>query len=283
MYKIVRRPIGPCIGLLGQFLAMPLLSYAIGLIFFPERADMRLGLLFTGVSPAGGASNVWTCVLDGNIDMSVAMTTVSTFAAFGLMPMWLFTLGPHVFEKARVGVPYRHIMTLAGSLIIPLAIGCALRRWAPRIANPLGRAIKGMSALLIVFIIIFASVTNSHLFLLFTWKIAVACLMLPVMGYIFGWIIARWIVRRSLEDTIAIAVEIGVQNTGIAIFLLRFGLPQPQADLTTIIPVAVAVMTPLPLMLLWVAKKAGLLGKDEDKKMSQLNCPATSGDETDCH
>lgn len=76
---ILRRPVGPVIGFIGQFLVMPLLGYGFGQIVFPDRPDMQLGLLFVGVSPAGGASNVWTCVLDGNIDLSVTMTTVSTY------------------------------------------------------------------------------------------------------------------------------------------------------------------------------------------------------------
>lgn len=44
---------------------------------------MQLGMFFTGVSPAGGASNIWTYVLGGNLDLSITMTTISTFAAFG--------------------------------------------------------------------------------------------------------------------------------------------------------------------------------------------------------
>lgn len=44
---------------------------------------MRLGMFFTGVSPAGGASNIWTVVLGGNINLSITMTTMTTLAAFG--------------------------------------------------------------------------------------------------------------------------------------------------------------------------------------------------------
>lgn len=44
---------------------------------------MQLGLFFTGCSPAGGASNMWTVILGGNLDLSVTMSTTSTLAAFG--------------------------------------------------------------------------------------------------------------------------------------------------------------------------------------------------------
>lgn len=53
---------------------------------------------------------------------------------------------------------------------------------------------------------------------------------MPWLGYMFGALFAH-ILRQSGQDIIAIAVETGVQNTGISIYLLRFALGQPEADL----------------------------------------------------
>lgn len=55
----------------------------MGLILFPENRPLRLGFFFAGVSPAGGASNIWTYALGGNLNLSVTMTAVSTLASFG--------------------------------------------------------------------------------------------------------------------------------------------------------------------------------------------------------
>lgn len=40
-------------------------------------------MFFTGVTPSGGASNIWSLILGGNLDLSIAMTTINTIAAFG--------------------------------------------------------------------------------------------------------------------------------------------------------------------------------------------------------
>ncbi len=69
-------------------------------------------------------------------------------------------------------------------------------------------------------------------------------MLLPWLGYLLGGGLAI-ILRRKWEDVIAIAIETGVQNTGLSIFALRFSLAQPEADLTTVLPVAVAIMTPV--------------------------------------
>lgn len=84
---------------------------------------MQLGMFFTGVSPAGGASNVWTVLLDGNMSLSIIMTTISTIAAFAMMPLWIFTLGRMIFHNAKLEVPYSQISTYVIALIIPLALG----------------------------------------------------------------------------------------------------------------------------------------------------------------
>lgn len=191
LWDILRRPVGPCLGVIGQFVIMPVLSYLLGLAIFPGQPDMRLGLLFTGVCPAGGASNIWTVILEGNIDMSVTMTAVSTFVAFALMPAWLFSLGPHIFKQAKIQVPYEHVASLAVALIIPLGIGMALKKWCPRIAGPLARGLKILSSILILFIIIFAAVTNAHLFTLLTGNIILSGLLLPSCGFIIAGLIAR--------------------------------------------------------------------------------------------
>ena len=70
---------------------------------------------------------------------------------------------------------------------------------------------------------------------------------LPWIGFAFGCTIAR-LTKRPPADEIAIGIETGVQNTGMAIFMLWFTLDQPLGDMTAVVPVAAAIMTPLPLL-----------------------------------
>ncbi|XP_019873560.1 ileal sodium/bile acid cotransporter-like isoform X2 [Aethina tumida] len=263
--KSLKRPIGPVLGFIGQFLFMPLLSFGLGKVLFPDSPEMQLGMFFTGVSPAGGASNVWTVILEGNIDLSITMTTISTFAAFGMMPLWIFTLGRLIFDKGNVAVPYSQISTYAIGLVVPLAIGYLIQRYLKRLSRFLARILKCFSSILILFIIIFAIITNLYLFKLFSWQIVVAGMGLPYLGYLLAYIMAK-VLKQSQPDCLAIAIEAGIQNTGIAIFLLRFSLPQPEADLTTVAPVAVAIMTPFPLLFMYIYKKIMSRCEQKDKQ-----------------
>lgn len=77
---------------------------------------------------------------------------------------------------------------------------------------------------------------------------------MPWLGYVIGYLVAG-ILGQNHKDRLAIGLETGIQNTGISIFLLRFALPQPQADLTTVVPVSVAVMTPVPLLIYYIVQR----------------------------
>lgn len=169
---ILSYPVGPVIGFVTQFFVMPLLSYGLGCVLFPDSVEMQLGLFFTGVSPSGGASNIWTVILAGNINLSVLMTTISNFVAFASMPLWIFTLGYVIFQRGNLGVPYVKIATFAISLIVPLGIGVAIQRCSPRVTQILVRLLKPISYALLLIIIIFAIVTNLYLFKLFSWKVS---------------------------------------------------------------------------------------------------------------
>ncbi|KAL1451970.1 hypothetical protein WDU94_006294 [Cyamophila willieti] len=247
-------PIAPTIGFVSQFLFMPVISFVLARLLFPDSIPLQLGLFFTGVAPGGGASNVWIYTLGGNINLSITMTAVSTFAAFVMIPAWSFTLGRLIFAEGNMVIPYRNITTFAVALVIPLAIGYAIQRRLPRLSQLMVRILKPFSGSLILFIVLFAIYTNLYLFKLFTWKIILAGAGLPWFGYLFGYIFAR-VMRQPPPDTLAIAIETGIQNTGISIFMLRFSLGQPEADMTTVVPVAVALMTPLPLLLYYIYYK----------------------------
>ncbi|XP_032689259.1 ileal sodium/bile acid cotransporter isoform X2 [Odontomachus brunneus] len=274
----LKKPIGPTIGFFCQFLIMPLLSFAIGNILFPGRPELQIGMFFTGISPSGGASNIWTVLLEGNLNLSVTMTTLCTIAAFGMMPFWIFTLGRYIFAQGNLNVPYGQIGTVVVGLVIPLAIGFFIQRKLPKVSRILIRIMKPFSVILIIFIIIFAIVTNMYLFKLFSWKIVIAGMGLPWLGFLFGFIVAK-LCRQPQADIRAIAIETGIQNTGVSIFLLRFTLKPPADDLTTVIPVSSAIMTPIPLTILYIIKLIyQYRQKIKAKRMSNSN-PSLNKDE----
>lgn len=169
---ILIRPIGPAIGFIGQFLVMPVLSFLIGYLLFRDMIELRLGLFFTGSTPGGGASNIFTVILNGNLNLSITMTAISNLAAFGMMPIWIFTLGALIFHDGNLVVPYKTIALMSFSLVVPLCIGIALQKFAPKVANKMAKILKPVSLCFIIFVTVFAFTVNSYMFKLFSWKVS---------------------------------------------------------------------------------------------------------------
>ena len=215
--ETLKKPIGPLIGFICQYIFMPLIAFGLGFIFpaaetfgqtLSSHAPMRLGLFVTGCSPGGGASNIWTVMFGGNLDLSVTMTAISTFAAFVMMPAWIFryfmyinnlmlhifalgpppqlklcqfnkcivlnfSLGQVIFhdEDRAIVIPYYKICIYAFCLVIPLSIGLLIARFAPRLSKFLVRILKPMALFLILFIMIFGVWANLYIFRLMTWPV----------------------------------------------------------------------------------------------------------------
>lgn len=170
--RIVIRPVGPAIGLFCQFLVMPVLSFLIGYFLFREMIELRLGLFFLGVSPAGGSSNIFAVLLNGNLSLSITMTAISNLAAFGMMPLWIFTLGALIFRDGNFAIPYKSIASISCTLLVPIAIGVMLQKYAPEVTKKMSKLLKPISLVLILAITVFGFAMNSYMWKLFTTKVS---------------------------------------------------------------------------------------------------------------
>jgi len=247
MKEVLRRPVGPAIGFVSQFMFMPLAAFALSFVFPADMPEMRLGLFVTGCSPGGGASNIWTVMFGGNLDLSVTMTAVSTFSAFFMMPVWMYAIGEVIIADTDIVVPYAKILTYGIMLVVPLSIGVGINKFLPKVSKFMVKIMKPLALFLIVFILVCGIWSQFFMIKLISWRIALVGFALPWLGFAFGCLFSK-LCRRERMDIIAIAVETGVQNTGMAIFMLWFTLEHPAGDLAAVVPVAVATFTPFPLL-----------------------------------
>ena len=109
--SVLRRPIGPVIGFVSQFIFMPLAAWGIGALFLREDFE-KLGLILVGSAPGGNLSNFWTSMLGGDVNLSVTMTMISSIASFGMTSLWVWLLGTQFSGERHIKVshnPYVYI------------------------------------------------------------------------------------------------------------------------------------------------------------------------------
>lgn len=248
--EILKKPSAPVVGFVCQYVGMPMIAFSLTKIFGLSD-ELGLGLFAIGCSPGGGSSNIWTILLDGDINLSLTMTFISTTLSLGMMPLWLFTLGRIYLTK--ITIPYTNIIISIVSLVVPGGIGILLKYKVPKVAKKISKFIKPMSLLIVLFVLTVGVYSNLYMFKLMgkNWKILVSGLLLPYGGYIIAAIVS-WVCRQPWVRIKTIVFETGIQNTGIPIVLLRFSLPQPEADLSSVMPVAGTMFTTLPWLIIFI-------------------------------
>lgn len=161
--------------------------------------------------------------------------------------MWLFTLGRIVYSEARVKIPYQNIFLSLVGIIVPVVVGLVLQKKFPKVASFFIRAVKYIVIVFILFVLTVGVYANLFIFFLMSGEVLLAAAALPYLGFILGGL-AAFVGRQDLANIITIAVETGIQNTGIPIILLRLSLQGPDRDTSIVAPVASAIFTPIPLI-----------------------------------
>ncbi|KAJ8029216.1 Ileal sodium/bile acid cotransporter [Holothuria leucospilota] len=217
-FKVVlRRPIGAFIGFGCQFVILPLTAFTLGHILSLKPA-FALGMLITATSPGGVTSNLYTYWADGDVCLSIVMTTVSTAAALGMMPFNLWLYSRSWTDSSVAVIPYSNIFVSLVLIFIPVVIGMMIRWKMEKLAGIVTK-IGSVSGLLAIGInLIINGIINPGMFAS-PWALWLAAIILPFCGYSFGFFIA-WLLRQKPKQCRTISFETGAQNVAIALSLI---------------------------------------------------------------
>ena len=267
--SVFKSPVGPIVGMVSQFVLMPMFAFAVGWVSNGNDLLFRLGLFVLGTCPGGTASNFWCILLEGDINLSITMTFMSTIAALGMMPLWLYLMGPLLVDDDLV-IPFgqlifslisyvsQHFLCceqfFTGSINVyrltaPLALGMWIRyRWI-QAAPYMDKIIVPFTLITILFIFTAGVYINWFLFQLMTTEMIIAGFVVCGAGYVFGGGLA-WLFRLKLPQIKAVSIETAFQNGSLAFIILKISLPPPYGDLSTVAPVAQLVITAIPLWIM---------------------------------
>lgn len=209
-FKVVaQKPAPVFIGLLAQFLIMPLTAFAIAyaLNLPPELAA---GLVLVGACPGGTASNVMVYLSRGDVPVSVAMTSVSTMLAPLLTPLIVLLLAGQ-WLPVGVGDMFFSIVEV---IIIPIALGILVRKLLPDTVEKSQAALPLVSVVAIMLIVSAVIAANTENIVTSGVAVFAAVVLHNGFGLALGYLAAKW---AKLDETKrrAISIEVGMQNSGL--------------------------------------------------------------------
>ncbi|MGA5687609.1 bile acid:sodium symporter family protein [Cytobacillus pseudoceanisediminis] len=231
-FKIIfTKPLPVLIGVCAQFIIMPLVAFVIAkLLNLP--AELAAGLVLLGCVPGGTASNVMVYLAKGNVPLSIAMTSVSTLLAPIMTPLLLLMLAGQWMPVDAVAM----FMSIVQVIIVPIVLGLAIKKFFP-VAVEKSLAILPLISVAAIITIVAAVVSGNSATIAASGLLIFTAVMLHngfglLLGYFAGKVLGQDEVNRR-----AIAIEVGMQNSGLGVALAtaHFG---PLAALPSVLAAA---------------------------------------------
>ncbi len=221
--RIVRSPRAPVIGLIAQFILLPFFSFLLTLALDPV-PSMALGMILVGSCPGGNLSNIITYLARGNAAISVSMTAVSTAAAVLMTPFNLAVWGnlnPNTAPILRAVhlSPLDVLFTIVLILGIPLVLGLLVSRLFPGLVERVRTPFKILSVVIFFGVVALALQKNWAVFLAVIGLVVGGVFLQNALGFALGYGSAR-LFRLSDRDTRAVTIEVGIQNSALALILV---------------------------------------------------------------
>ncbi|OOF62104.1 bile acid:sodium symporter family protein [Rodentibacter sp. Ppn85] len=207
--EVVKHPKAVFIGVAGQFIIMPAIAFLLAKVFnLPS--DLAVGVILVGSCPGGTSSNVMTYLARGNTALSVACTTISTLLSPLLTPAIFFVLASQWLDINASAM----FMSVLKMVLFPIFLGLVIRALFKDIivqASKITPLISVVSIVLILAAVVAVSkdkIVESGL-LIFSVVVLHNCL-----GYLIGFLAAS-LFKLNTADSKAIAIEVGMQNSGL--------------------------------------------------------------------
>ena len=211
----VKKPRCVGIGMVLQFLLMPLIAYVIGKVLHLPR-EQFIGLVMVGTVAGGTASNVITYLAGGDVALSITMTACSTVAGIVLTPLISsFYLGQTV--RVPAWAMFKSILLVVA---LPVALGLVVNRFTRNIEWVRSKLCPIVSVVGIVFVIGIVVALNAGNLRSCGVLVAVAVVLHNLCGLAAGYACARGL-RCDRRTAITIAIEVGMQNSGVAAALSK--------------------------------------------------------------
>ncbi|KAM5194337.1 sodium/bile acid cotransporter 4 [Mantella aurantiaca] len=221
----LRRPIGALLALICQFVLMPMVAFLLALIFSLNEVA-AIAVLLCGCCPGGNLSNIMSLLVNGDMNLSIIMTTSSTILALILMPLclWIYSR-PWINTTLVQFLPFGAMSLTLCSTLLPIGLGVFIRYRYNRIADVVLKV--SLWSLLITLLLLFiltGAMLGPELLATIPPSVYIVAVIMPMIGYAMGYGLATlFSLPPNCRRTVSL--ETGCQNVQLCTALLKLAFP----------------------------------------------------------
>ena len=216
---VFKQPKNIVTGCLAQFTIMPLLAFGLGRAFGLEEG-LLAGVILVGTCPGGTASNVMTYLSGGDVPLSVGMTGVNTLLSPVLTPAITYLLLRTTVRVDAAGMFFSIIRVV----IVPILLGLIINRIAGEHKERVSELLPLVSVTAITLIVAAVVSHNSERIFQTGAVVFIVVILHNILGYAAGFLLGLTLKLPAAKKK-ALAIEIGMQNSGLASSLAGSAFP----------------------------------------------------------
>jgi bile acid:Na+ symporter, BASS family len=218
--QILKTPKQLFVGLFVQIIMLPLVAFSIASISGLSN-ELKIGIMLISACPGGAVSNLITYYLRGSVSLSVSLTTINSVVILLSLPaITFFSINFFLGETSVISMSTKEtILKIFLMILIPTSLGMLLRHKYRSLAYRIESYMKYISIILLAtvyLIVIFEKNGDTISPVSEYFQVAPWVILLNIIGMLLGFLFARF-ARLNLPKQITLSVEIGIQNSALAI------------------------------------------------------------------
>ena len=196
-----------------QFLLMPFIAFALSKVF-NFSTDLMVGMILVGAVSGGTASNVIAYLAKADVALSITMTVVSTLLSIVITP--LLTL---LYVGQSIPVPATSMLfSILKIVFLPVVAGVVLNYFFHSFIEKRKDFLALLSIFAIVFIIAIVVGLNASRISTVALSLFLGVALHNLLGLVGGYYAAK-LLGYDKKICKTVAIEVGMQNSGLAVAL----------------------------------------------------------------
>jgi BASS family bile acid:Na+ symporter len=216
--RVVAYPKAVAIGLALQMAVLVAVAFAVAKVFALP-GELAVGLMLLAAAPGGPTANILSHLARGDVALNITLTAVNSLLSLVTLPIILAWSLEHFLGQGQyIAPPVRKVAEVALIILVPVTLGMIARARSAGFATRMERPIRLFSIVVLAALIAGAIAQEWRILGGAFAAVGLACLSFNLISMLTGYVAPKLFALPE-RQAVAIAMEIGIHNGTLAIFI----------------------------------------------------------------
>lgn len=274
--EYLKKPKAILIGLACQYIAMPFSAYIISIVL-DYSALHSIAFIMTGSCPGGTLSNFWCWFFGADLELSIAMTSISSLLSIIFLTINCLIYIPLVSAR-DIRIDYGTLVISILSLLLGVLTGLLIghktkinlrRPSSAWIRCKIKKIVIYSASIAMLVTVLLAVYENTILSSVPAYELPVmifiGCVMLNSASWVYAFFLSVCVFRLAPNQSMTVCIECANQNVGLSIAILLLTLSD-QADEAVGVPMFMGTLNAVIIFIIGtVFRVSGFIENNDDE------------------